>query len=193
MKPISIDELMGLAAYEKARDQFRQEIIEYKKHRRLAVGERVSLLFEDRKTVLFQIQEMLRAEKITDLDKIKEEVDVYNGLIPGADELSATLLIEIEDQSQIRADLLKFLGIDEAVYLKIGDKHTIQATFEEGYSKEDKISAVQYVRFCFTPEARDAFIRGEEDIRVSINHPNYKVEAKISEEIRKSLVRDLTE
>lgn len=193
MKKIAIDDLMGLAAYEKVRPQFRQEIIDYKKHRRLSVGDRISLVFEDRKTVLFQIQEMIRAEKITDLDKIKEEVDVYNALIPDPGELSATFLIEIEEQSNIRNDLLKFSGIDEAVYLQIGKKHKVRAIFEEGHSKEDKISAVQYVRFHLTPEEREAFIAGREESFLSVEHSNYQARAKIPEETRESLSRDLTE
>jgi hypothetical protein len=143
MKKLTVEDLMGLSAYEKVRPQFREEIIRHKKNRRLPVGDRVSLVFENSKTVLFQIQEMIRAEKITDLDKMKEEVEVYNSLLPGANELSATLFLEIEEQNKVRENLLKFLGIDEKVQLKIGSEHTIQAAFEAGHSKEDKISAVQ--------------------------------------------------
>ncbi len=193
MKKIAMEDLMGLSAYEKARAQFRQEIIDYKKHRRLPVGERVSLIFENRKTVLFQIQEMVRAEKISDLGKIKEEIEVYNTLIPDSNELSATLLLEIESQTKIREELLKFLGIDERVYLKIGERHTIRAAFEEGHSKEDKISAVQYVRFRFTPEAREAFVVGYGNALIAIDHPNYQAQAKIWNEMKKSLIQDLME
>lgn len=193
MRKIAMEDLMGLSAYGKVRAQFRQEIIDYKKHRRLPVGERVSLVFENRKTVIFQIQEMLHTEKITDLDKIKEEVETYNTLIPEANELSATLLLEIEEQGKIREELLKFLGIDEAVSLKIGARHTVRAAFEEGHSKEDKISAVQYVRFRFTPEAREAFVGSHEDALIAIDHPNYQAEARIWNEMRKSLIEDLAE
>lgn len=193
MKKVGLDDLMGLSAYEKVRPQYRQEIIEYKRNRRLPVGECVSLVFENRKTIIFQIQEMIRAEKISDLDKIKEEVDVYNTLIPDSNELSATLLIEIEDQTKIREDLLKFLGIDEAVYLKIGKDHYIQAAFEEGRSKEDKISAVQYVRFHLSPEAREAFVSGREKILFLIDHPNYEAQAETWKEMRESLSQDLME
>jgi hypothetical protein len=193
VRKIVMEDLMGLSAYEKARPQFRQEIIDYKKNRRLPVGDRVSLLFENRKTVLFQIQEMLRAEKITDLKKIKDEIEVYNTLIPNPNELSATLLLEIEDQAKIREELLKFLGIDERVYLRIGDRCSIRASFEEGHSKEDKISAVQYVRFRLTPEVRAAFVAGQEEAIVAIDHPNYQAQAKIWNEMRKSLIEDLTE
>ncbi|MGH7766402.1 MAG: DUF3501 family protein [Candidatus Binatia bacterium] len=193
MRKLAMEDLMGLAAYEKVREQFRREIIEYKINRRLQVGERVSLLFENRKTILFQIQEMLRAERITDLDKIKEELETYNTLIPGANELSATLMLEIEQQEKIREDLLKFLGIDEAVFLTIGGRHRIQAVFEAGHSKEDKISAVQYVRFRFTPAAREAFVAGREEAWVAIDHPNYRAKEKIRDEMRKSLSADLIE
>jgi Protein of unknown function (DUF3501) len=85
--------------------------------------------------------------RITDLDKVRDEFEVYNSLIPEPGELSATLLLEIEDQADLRAELLKFLGVDEAGFLKVGDKDTIRARFEEGRSREDKISAGQYVRF----------------------------------------------
>jgi hypothetical protein len=193
MKKLTVQDLTGLSSYEKAREKFRDEVIQHKKNRRLPVGDRVTLVFEDRKTILFQIQEMMRAERITDLDKIKEEVDVYNELLPDADELSATLFIEIEEQSKIREDLLKFLGIDEAVFLKIGSAHTVQATFEEGHSKEDKISAVQYVRFPLDPAAKEAFLSGKEKIRVLIDHPNYRAEAEIGDTMRRSLSRDLME
>jgi len=193
VKKIVIEDLMGLAAYERVREQFRRDIIAYKQRRRLQVGDRVSLLFENRKTILFQIQEMLRAERITDLDKVKEEVETYNTLIPDANELSATLMLEIEQQENIREDLLKFLGIDEAVFLTIGERRRIQAIFEEGHSKEDKISAVQYVRFRFTPEALEAFAAEEEAAWVVIDHPNYQTRAKLGEEMRKSLIEDLGE
>jgi len=184
---------MGLSAYERVRDQYRQEIIEHKKNRRLPIGNRISLVFENRKTVIFQIQEMIRTERITDLDKIKEEVEVYNSLIPNSNELSATLLIEIEDQIKIREDLLKFLGIDEAVYLQTGERHTIRATFEEGRSKEDKISAVQYVRFPLSPQTRREFIEGRGEISVFIDHPNYQARGRIWEGMRQSLTQDLLE
>ena len=193
MKKIVMENLMGLGAYEKARAQFRREIIEYKNRRRLPIGERVSLLFENRKTVIFQIQEMLRTERITDLDKIREEVETYNTLVPEANELSATLMLEIEQQEKLREELLKFMGIDEAVFLKIGEGHTIHAVFEEGHSKEDKISAIQYVRFRFTPQAREAFVACREEAWGVIDHPNYRARAKIWDAMRQSLIQDLME
>jgi hypothetical protein len=191
MNKINLDDIMGFAAYEKVRERFRQRVIELKKKRRVAVGDKVSLVSENRDTVIFQIQEMMRAEKITDLDKIREEIEVYNGLIPQPGELSATLFLEIEDQSRLRDDLLKFLGVDEAVFIEVGARK-IQARFEEGRSKEDKISAVQYVKFPFTADDRAAFA-GSAEATLSIEHPNYQARVRLEAETRESLLADLQE
>src|SRR6185436_16629485 len=109
-------------------------------------------------TMLFQIQEMVRAERIVDLDKVRDEIEVYNELVPNSGELSATLLIEITGSDHIREELVQLIGIDECVTLRIGDRHEIAAQFEPGRSKEDKLSAVQYVRFSFDAEQRAAFL-----------------------------------
>jgi hypothetical protein len=189
MKKIVLDDILGFSAYEKIREEFRQEIIAKKRNRRVAVGDKVSLVFENRDTVIFQIQEMLRAERIGDLDKIREEIAVYNELIPNSGELSATMFLEIEDQSHLRDDLLKFLGIDEAVSLKVGS-HVVPGRFEEGRSKEDKISAVQYVRFPFDSQAQAAFIGGEK-VELVVDHPNYQACVTLVPEVQKSLAEDL--
>lgn len=189
MKKIVLDDILGLVAYEKVREKFRKDIIEKKKSRRVIVGDKVSLVFENRDTVIFQIQEMLRAEKISDLDKIREEVAVYNELIPNSGELSATLFLELEDQSHLRDDLLKFLGIDECVSLSISGR-SLPARFESGRSNADKISAVQYVRFSFDEEARRAFIAGER-AELIIDHPNYEARTILPPEAQQSLAEDL--
>jgi Protein of unknown function (DUF3501) len=191
MKKVVLDDILGFTAYEKVRQQFREEIIEKKKLRRISLGEKVSMVFENRDTVIFQIQEMLRAERIGDLDKIREEIAVYNELVPNAGELSATLFLEIEDQSHLRDELLEFLGIDEAVSFKVGT-HVVPGRFEEGRSKEDKISAVQYVKFPFDAAARQAFLDGARSELV-IDHPNYKAVTVLADEVRKALARDLVD
>jgi len=190
MNKVVLEDIVGNAAYEKKREQSRQRVIELKRNRRVSVGDKVTLVFENRDTVIFQIQEMMRAERISDLDKIREEIDVYNELIPAPGELSATLFLEIEDQTHLREDLLKFLGIDESVYLKVGN-HSIHARFEEGHSKEDKISAVQYVKFPFSEAIVQAFVKGEKTELV-IDHPNYQARTVIGPDTRQSLVEDLT-
>ena len=190
MKKVVLDDILGFDAYEKVRDQSRDRIIQLKQKRRVSVGGRVSLVFENRDTVIFQIQEMLRAERIADLDKIREEIAVYNELIPDPGQLSATLFLEIDDQAYLREELLKFLGIDEVVFFKIGS-HSIHGQFEKGRSKEDKISAVQYVRFPFDEGALEAFRKGE-NAEISIDHPHYKATAPLETQTRESLLDDLT-
>lgn len=190
MKKVALEDIRGLAAYEKVREKFRRRIIELKQARRVAVGDKVTLVFENRDTVIFQIQEMVRAERIVDLDKIREEIEVYNALIPEPEELSATLFLEITEQSHLREELLKFLSIDEAVYFKVGS-HSIHARFEAGHSKEDKISAVQYVTFPFSEQARIALVKGEQ-AEIVIDHPNYQARTLIETRTRQSLVEDLT-
>jgi hypothetical protein len=188
---VSLEEIVGLERYERERVDVRARIISLKKHRRVAVGDRVTLVFENHDTMLFQIQEMLRAERIVDLDKVREEVAVYNDLVPNENELSATLLIEITDSERIREDLVRLIGIDECVSLHIGEAHRIPAEFEPGRSKEDKLSAVQYVRFRFAADQRKAFLAGEHPLRLVIEHPNYRHAAQIDGAVWESLKKDL--
>lgn len=191
MKKIDAEELHSLAEYEKIRDAFRQEIIEEKKKRRIQVGPYVSLTFENRETLLFQIQEMLRVERVEDPAKIQEEVDVYNELIPEEGELSATLFIEITDEAKIKEILDRLIGIDkpDVVYFQIGKKK-VPGIFEGGRSTEKKISAVHYVRFKWNPTAIETF-RSEKENYLVVEHPNYKERTLISDETKKALLEDL--
>jgi hypothetical protein len=190
MQKVTLDEIVGIERYEQMRDDFRRRIIELKKHRRVSVGDRVTFVFENQETVRFQIQEMLRAEHITDIDKVRFEVTVYNQLIPEDGELSATMLIEITEQAQIRPELVRLIGIDQVVSLQIGN-HTIRGIFEGGRSTEDNLSAVQYVRFPLSAEARSAFRDEQQEARLVIEHPNYHAHTVLSSETRRSLAADL--
>ncbi|HVM97783.1 MAG TPA: DUF3501 family protein, partial [Candidatus Acidoferrales bacterium] len=105
-RKVTLDEILGLARYEEVRDESRRRIIEMKRARRVPVGDRITFVFENHETMLFQVQEMLRAERIVDLDRIRDEIDVYNSLIPEPGELSSTMLIEITDSSRIRDELV---------------------------------------------------------------------------------------
>lgn len=195
MDPVTLDEILGLERYEQVRDEIRRRIIALKKERRVAVGDRVTFVFESHDTMLFQIQEMVRAERITDLDRIRDEIEVFSALIPTGHELSTTMLIEITASERIREDLIQFMGIDEAVRLEIGDPtrggFSISGQFEAGRSKEDKLSAVQYVRFPLTNAARKAFRDGREPARLVIDHPHYRHAALIEGSVRRSLTQDL--
>jgi len=193
MKKIELSEVKNIYEYEKIRENFRNYIIDLKKKRRIEVGNRVSLVFENRDTVLFQIQEMMRAERMVDDEEIKFEVETYNELIPEKNELSATLFIEVDDPQLLRPVLDSFIGLDRGnhVYLQIGDKHKIYADFEEGHSKEDRISAVHFIKFKFKPEQIEDFKNFQNELRLVIDHPNYKASAIISDETRKELIKDL--
>lgn len=193
MEKIRFEEVRNIYEYEKVRDAVRREVIALKQHRRVAVGDRLSFLFENRATVLFQIQEMMRAERIVADDRIRDEIDCYNELIPGPGELSATMMIEIEDRARIKDELDRFMGIDsgECVWLQIGRDFAIPGLFEAGRSKEDKISAVHFVRFQLPEAARRAL--AVEPVALVVDHPRYRARAELSEETRRALLEDLGE
>lgn len=192
MSKIALADLRGLAEYEKVREDFRRRVIELKKRRRIQLGDRLSLVFENKETVLFQIQEMLRAERIVEPEKIQFELEVYGALLPEAGELSATLFIEVDDVTKIQQELDRFQGIDEgeAVCIVIGGQR-IPGMFEAGRSKEDKISAVHYVRFKLSPEQQQAFKHGSAHVHLVVDHPNYRHTLKLTPETRMALAADL--
>lgn len=191
MEKIRFDEVQNLYEYEKVRDAVRREIIALKARRRVAVGDRLSFLFENRRTVLFQIQEMIRAERIVADDRVRDEIDVYNELIPGPGELSATMMIEIVEQAEIKPELDRLMGIDsgEHVWLQIGRDYAIPGQFEPGHSKEDKIAAVHFVRFALPAAAREALAR--EPVALVVEHPSYRARAELAPETKAALLEDL--
>ncbi len=192
MKEITLAEVKDPTEYEPLREDFRRRIIDLKKRRRLSVGDRVSLVFENRDTVLFQIQEMVRAERITAPDAMQEEIDVYNKSVPGAGELSATMFIEITEGDAVREELDRLIGVNESLVLRIGGDHAIPGVFEPGWSREDRVAAVQYVKFQLTAEQSEAFRAGVEPVVVEIDHPNLQARAEMPDDVRRALAEDLT-
>lgn len=194
MKKVELAEILDIAQYEKVRQDFRRRIIELKKKRRLAVGPRVTFVFENHDTVHSQIQEMMRAERLVQEDAIQHEIDTYNQLLPGRNELAATMFIELPDQSRIRDEITKFHGVNtgEAIFLQIGDER-VPGDFAAGQSDDTRISAVQYVRFHFNDDQRKAFVDGSKAVELVIQHPNYQHKAIIENEIRQELSRDLAD
>jgi hypothetical protein len=161
------------------------------------VGPNLTVLFENRETVLFQIQEMMRTERIVDDDKIQAEIDAYAPLLPVPGELSATLFIEIPDlhqmtQAQVRATVNRFQGLDrdDVVVLVLGS-HRLGARFEGGHSKEEKMAAVHYLRFAVPEAARAALLREDLPARIVVDHPDYQAEAELPSELRAELRGDL--
>ncbi len=191
MEKIRLEDVKNLYEYERVRPAFRAEVIALKADRRVAVGDRLSFLFENRQTVLFQIQEMIRAERIVADDRVQDEIDVYNELIPGPSELSATMMIEIEEKTAIQPELDRFMGIDsgERVWFAIGRDHAVSGRFEEGHSKEDKLSAVHFVRFALSAEARRALAR--EPVALVVEHGDYRARTELSDATRRALLDDL--
>ncbi len=190
MKPVRRHDLLDLAAYERIRPEFRERVIEIKRPRRVAVGARLTFIFENRETVLFQIQEMLRTERTVKEEEIQAEIDVYNELIPGAYELSATLMIEIPEADLIREELDRLIGIDERVLLEIGEA-SVAASFDPKQYEGDRISAVQYVRFPLGPELAERFADFEVPVTLRVAHPHYHASAPIEGSSRASLAQDL--
>jgi len=192
MKLLELSEILNLVEYEKIRVARRREIVAVKQARRVSVGRYLTFVFENRATVWFQIQEMVRAERIVDEAKIAEEVEVYNGLLPRPGELAATLMIEIDEAAEIKPVLDRLLGIDTRDYVKLTvGPHVIVGEFESGHSDEErgKLSAVHFVRFALPPQARAQFATSE--VTLVVEHPNERARTVLSEETKRSLLDDL--
>lgn len=189
VRPITRRDIKGPALYAGIRDDFRKRVIALKRDRRVLVGDRVSLVFENRHTLTLQVEEILRTEGMSRDDQIAGELEVYNALMPTETSLSATLFIELPQDADPYAELPKLVGLDEHVVLHVGP-HAIRAEFEPGRSTDDKISAVQYTRYALGPEAKAALLAPGTPLAVEIDHPNYRHRTACSEAMRASLAAD---
>jgi hypothetical protein len=189
VRPITRRDIKGPAVYGPIRDDYRRKVIELKRPRRVLVGDRVALVFENRHTLTMQIEEMCRAENLTSDAQIEAEIQVYNELMPTTDSLSATLFIELPGEADPYVALRELVGLDEHVVLHIGP-HAIRAKFEPGRSTDDKISAVQYTRFPLSAEARSTLMTPGTKLAVEIDHPNYRHRVDCGEDLRASLAAD---
>lgn len=192
MEKITLNDLIDIVEYEKVRDEFRRDIMTHKRARRIELGPEISLTFEDRQTVMFQIQEMMRAEQMIHDDVIQAEIDVYNTLLPDEGQLSATLFIEITEEKQIKEKLHKFLGLTDghSLWLQVEDQK-IYAQFEAGRSEADKISSVHYIRFAISPAVQDALENPATEARFCIAQGDYQHETPMTADTRASLLGDL--
>jgi hypothetical protein len=190
VRPVQLQEIVSLDRYADLRPAYREAVIRHKASRRLPVGDKVTLLFEDRETLLFQIQEMCWIERISDPEKIQTEIDVYNALVPEDHELSATLFIEITEMPEIRPELDRLVGIHEHVYLILGTD-PVQACFDPKQREEDRISAVQYIRLPLGEAGARRLADPRVPARVRIDHPNYRCEVEVPEAMRASLCQGL--
>ncbi len=174
---LTLDDIADLRAYERERDDFRREVIAAKKLRRVGVGPIVTLTFENRLTVRFQVQEMARAERMATDAQIQHELYVYNRLLPAPGELSATLFLELTSEDQLRHWLPLLVGVERSVQLRIGSDGTTvvpsvpEAGHQANLTRETVTAAVHYVRFRLDPDQVDRFREGP--VRLAVDHPSY--------------------
>ncbi|MBI5316820.1 MAG: DUF3501 family protein [Nitrospirae bacterium] len=192
MKQLVQADLLSMADYERQREGLRSQIIALKQRRRISVGPLVTLIFENRETLRFQTQEMIRVEHIIDPRKVQEELDVYNALMPGSGELSATLLIEITEQDRMKEWLDMFMGLDHGETVAIrAESEQVFGQFEGGHSHETKISAVHFVRFRPTASMTASFADLRQPVMLTVHHHAYHAEASVPGSMREEWLSDL--
>lgn len=192
MKKLTMNDLQPIAEYELTREANRQNVLKHKRPRRINLGPDIAVTFEDRTTMIFQIQEMMRAETMTEQAPIEEELTIYNTLIPEPGQLSATLFIEITQEDQIKQLLHRFIGLTEGnrLWLEVGGQR-IYGQFEQGRSTEDQISSVHYIKFDVPAGMAASLDDAATDVSLNINMGDYRYSEPLTPESRQSLSRDL--
>jgi len=189
VRPITRHDIKGAALYAPIRDDYRNRVIAMKLHRRVFVGDRVEIVFDNRLILTLQIEETIRLENLTRDEQIDEEIALANQLMPTPDSLAATLFIPMPPGADAREILGQMVGLDEHVIMNIGEL-ALRAVFEAGRAETDRISAVQYLRFALTPEAKAALLAPGTPIAVEIDHPRYRHRVECPDELRASLAAD---
>lgn len=190
MRKLTRADIRGPKLYEGMRDDLRKRVIELKRVRRVSVGPQLTIVFENRATMIFQVEEMCRAEQLHEPNKIQDEIDTYNKILPDDGQLGATLLVEITDEAQIASTLDKLVGLQEHVWLVVGGER-IKAEFDPDQFEADKLAAVQYLKFTLSPSAQKALATPGTAVAVAVDHPSYRHEARLGEASRESLAQDL--
>lgn len=192
MRKLTIGDLLSLEAYAAQREAFRREMIPYKRTRRLAIGPTATLVFENRKTVQYQIQEMLRIERLFEADEIQQELDTYNPLIPDGSNWKATFMLEYPDRDERNAALQRLVGVQHQVWVQVGALQ-IFAVADEDMLREDEVktSAVHFLRFELTQDCI-RLLHQNTPITFGIDHDHYRYVAEhITPELQQSLLADL--
>jgi len=189
---ITPDSLMTLEAYSKWRKQHKPEVIAHRKLRSVALGEHVTLQFEDEATIRYQIQEMLRIEKIFEEDAIQHEIDTYAPLVPDGSNWKATMMIEYPDENERRRELARLIGIEDRMFVEVEGHQRVYAIADEDLDRdnEEKTSAVHFVRFEFTP-GMIAALRAGAAAKLGCDHRNYPAHVTIAPETLAALAGDL--
>jgi hypothetical protein len=194
MNKLSVSDLLSLERYARERPTFRSRVLEHKRARQIAVGPHTTWLFEDRLTVQYQVQEMLRAERIFEPEGIEEELSSYNPLIPDGQNWKATLLIEFPDEDERRRELAKMKGIEDRTWVQVSGHDRVFAIADEDLEREneEKTSSVHFLRFELTPPMI-AGLRAGADLAVGVDHDHYRHSVPaVSAATRQSLVADLS-
>jgi hypothetical protein len=189
VRPITRLDIKGPAMYAHIRDDYRNRVIELKKARRVIIGPTLEIVFDNRLTLTMQIEEICRLENLVLDDQIQTEIDLTNQLMPTETSLAATLFVPLPQDDQLKEKLAALVGIDEHVVLHLGQR-AIRAAFEPGRSTEEKISAVQYMRFPLTDADRAALADTGTKIAVEVDHPNYRYRVECPDALRASLAGD---
>jgi hypothetical protein len=192
-RKLTLDSLMTLEAYAKARKEFRAKVIAHKKARTVHLGDHVTLIFEDELTMRYQVQEMLRIERIFEQEGIQEEIDAYNPLIPDGRNFKATMMIEYEDVEERRLALARLKGIEDRAWVRVEGSEPIYAVADEDLEREndEKTSSVHFLRFELTQDMAEALKYGVA-LGVGVDHPGYRAAVDpLPAETRASLVQDL--
>lgn len=193
MPQISPDTLMPLEVYAKARPDFRAKVIAHKKDRTLQLGENLTLIFEDELTIRYQVQEMLRVERIFEEEGIRDELGAYNPLVPDGSNWKATMLIEYPDETERRVRLAQLIGIEDKVWVQVAGCDRVFAIADEDLERENeqKTSSVHFLRFELTAAMVSA-LRGGAILAMGVDHANYSATVpQISAAMRASLMADL--
>lgn len=192
MKQLTRDDLYSLEKYSAIKTDFRARVMEHKKIRRVPVGDHATLYFEDALTMQYQVQEMLRLERIFEADAIQEELDVYNPLIPNGSNWKATFMLEYDDVEERKKALARLIGIENTVWVRVGSFDKVFAIANEDLDRSapDKTSAVHFMRFELTPEMVTAVKQGA-SIKAGIDHPASREETELPAVKRDSLAGDL--
>jgi hypothetical protein len=191
---ITRESLLTLEAYSKARPKMRAQIIEHKKIRMVHLGNHLSLLFEDEATLRYQVQEMLRIEKIFDEEGIQSELDSYNPLVPDGSNFKATMLIEYPNEVERKAALARLIGIEDRLFIQVEGQPRVYAIADEDLDREndEKTSAVHFVRFELTPAMKQALKSGAQ-MMLGCDHQNYPAHLEeLPQETLASLITDLS-
>jgi len=194
MEKISRESLMTLEAYAAARKDFRARVIAHKKPRTVHLGEHVTRIFEDELTIRYQVQEMLRVERIFEEDGIQGELDAYNPLIPDGRNFKATMMIEYEDEKERRAALALLKGVEEKTWVRVEGCAPVYAIADEDLDREtdEKTSSVHFLRFELSDEMAEALKYGM-TLSIGVDHPHYSAKVDpVAAEVRAALVKDLT-